>query len=162
MTQSAQAGRRDTAASVLPVTDRVAPHVLVVLAFCAPFPALADGSGGMLADVPVVGSVPSYVPAAVIGLLAAVVVRMAPSRRWPLFVVAAIDMIGRSSGLVVAVASYVAATTSRPRPLLIYAVAASVVVAVPTPGGAVASSLGAVPCSSGCPWPSACGSPAGR
>jgi signal transduction histidine kinase len=145
MTQSAQAGRHDGAAWVLPVTDRVAPHVLAALAFCAPFPALADGSGGALADVPVVGAVPPYLHAAAIGLLAAVAVRMAPSRRWPLFVVAAIDMIGRSSGLVVAVASYVAATTSRPRPLLAYLVAASVIVAVPARGATVASSLGAVP-----------------
>jgi hypothetical protein len=89
MTQSAHLHRRDVAAWVLPIADRVAPHVLTVLAFCAPFPAVADASAGPLAELPVIGAVPPYVPAAIIGLLAAVAVRMAPARCWPLFVVAA-------------------------------------------------------------------------
>ncbi|GAB2736855.1 sensor histidine kinase [Amycolatopsis magusensis] len=90
--------------------------------------------------------VPVYVQGVVAGLVAAVAARMVPQRHWPLFAVVAADAVLRSPGFLLAVASYVAAITyRRPRHLVGYAVAASLLAVLPRPGADLASVLGGAP-----------------
>ncbi|MFF0740348.1 sensor histidine kinase [Streptomyces sp. NPDC004111] len=76
--------------------------------------------------------------------MAAAAITRVPRRLWPLFLVAAVDAVVRSPGMLVAVASYVAATTLRPRHLAVLTVAASLLVVAPRPGVEVVSALGGV------------------
>ncbi len=120
---------------------------LSVVAFASAFfPAALPGSVLYSAELPGLASVPGYVQAIVVGLLAGAAIRTTPERRWPLLLLTAVDCVIRSPGLLVAVTSYVAATTyRRPRHLVIYTAAASLLAVLPRPGTDVASSLGSAP-----------------
>jgi signal transduction histidine kinase len=130
--------------------------VLPAAAFCGAFvpAALPDAQAfgyvatlaGLPAHLPAVGGLTAYVPAAVVGLLAAAAARAAPGRPWLLLVLALADAVLRAPGLLLAVASYVAATTlRRPAPLALYAVLASLVAVIPQPGAGLVSALGGAP-----------------
>ncbi|GGP53757.1 sensor histidine kinase [Saccharothrix coeruleofusca] len=124
-----------------------APWWLPAAAFCGAFlPSALPDAGLRSLDLLGLASVPDYVQATAVGLLAAVAIRMTPQRRWPLLVVTAVDAVVRSPGLLVAVTSYVAATTyRRPLHLVLYAVTASLPAVLPRPGTDIASSLGSAP-----------------
>ncbi|MFG1688101.1 histidine kinase [Nonomuraea sp. NPDC049269] len=126
--------------------------VLPAAAFCGAFVpaalpgARAFGYAATLAGLPAGGGLTAYVPAAVVGLLAAAAARVAPGRPWLLPVLALVDAVLRAPGLLLAVASYVAATTlRRPAPLALYAVPASLVAVIPQPGVGLVSALGGAP-----------------
>ncbi|RSR97085.1 two-component sensor histidine kinase [Streptomyces sp. WAC04189] len=127
-----------------PVRRRLRAWLLPVVAFgSAFFPAALPGPYGPA--WPVLASVPGPVVAAVVGLLAAVAVRTASEWPWLLLLLAGVDSVVRPPGLLVSVASYVAATSyRRPRHLLLFTVAASLLVAVPRPGVEAVSALGGV------------------
>ncbi|MGS2647771.1 histidine kinase [Streptosporangium sp. LJ11] len=125
--------------------DRLAPRSLPVLAFCAAFFPVVSGSRSYVQNLLQLSLVHDYAQAATVGLLAAFGVAVAPRRMWPLLAVTAVDAAVRSPGLLVAVTSYVVATTCRRRShLAIYAMFASLLFVVPPPGAALASSLGGV------------------
>ncbi|MER6942845.1 histidine kinase [Nonomuraea sp. NPDC000554] len=127
--------------------DRLTPWLLPAAAFCgAFFPSVLPDARVYSDELPGLASVPGYVQAAVVGLLAVAAVRISPERRWPLFVLAAADSLVRSPGLLLAVTTYLAATTCRrPLSLTVYAAVASLVAVVPQPGTEIASSLGGAP-----------------
>ncbi|GHF32588.1 signal transduction histidine kinase [Amycolatopsis bartoniae] len=121
--------------------DRLRAWWLPAAAFCAAFlPVTRSPAYFALATVPV------YVQGVVVGLVAAAAARWVPRRHWPLFVVAAADAVVRSPGFLLAVTSCVAATAyRRPRQLIVYTVAASLLAVLPRPGVEVVSSLGGAP-----------------
>ncbi|WP_189249403.1 hypothetical protein [Streptosporangium pseudovulgare] len=132
------------------------PWVLPAAAFCGAFaPAALSGAqaygyaatlAGPPAHLPAAGGPAAYVPAAVVGLLAAAAARAVPGRPWPLLVLALADAVLRAPGLLLAVASYVAATAlRRPTPFALYAVPASLVAVIPQPGAGLVSALGGAP-----------------
>ncbi|MER5646186.1 histidine kinase [Streptosporangium sp. NPDC002524] len=125
---------------------RLAPRVLPLLAFCAAFLPVVSGSRSYVQDLMQLSPVHDLVQATAVGLLAAAGVAVAPRRMWPLLAVTAVDAVTRPSGLLVAVTSYVVATTCSRRPhLAVYAMSASLLFVVPPPPGtALASSLGGV------------------
>lgn len=133
-----------TSSRMRPIRDR---WWLSVVAFASAFfPAALPGSVLYSAELPGLASVPGYVQATVVGLLAGAAIRTTPERRWPLQLLTAVDCVVRSPGLLVAVTSYVAATTyRRPRHLVVYTAAASLLAVLPRPGTDVASSLGSAP-----------------
>ncbi|MFG3258999.1 sensor histidine kinase [Streptomyces sp. NPDC048172] len=127
-------------------------------AFCGAFlPSALPGAPAPRIELPG----PVLVQAAVVGAVAAVAAATVVAavgdakaarrewqkwREWPLLLVAASDALVRTPGLLVAVASYLVATTwRRPRHLVLYAVAASLLVTVPRPGVDLASTLGGAP-----------------
>lgn len=124
---------------------RFTPHVLPMVAFAAAFPAAVNAPTPYLQELLHLTTVPGYLQAVVVGVLAAVAAAMARRRRWPLFLVGAVDVLFRSSGLVVAVTSYVVATTWRRRRQLIgYGLVASAAAVLPTAEGELRSRLGGV------------------
>ncbi|MFJ2745539.1 sensor histidine kinase [Streptomyces sp. NPDC087440] len=127
-----------------PVRRRLRSWTLPVAACAGAFlPAALPGPYGPA--WPVLAPVPGPLAAAVVGLLAAVAARTAAARPWPLFLVAGVDAVVRSPGLLVSVACYVAATSCRrPRHLALLTAAASLLVAVPRPGVEAVSALGGV------------------
>ncbi|GAA4554635.1 sensor histidine kinase [Streptomyces collinus] len=131
--------------SAQPLRDRLVSFALPATAFCGAFvPAALPGATpySSLGLTPV----PASFQAAVVGLLAAVGVWMAPKRCWPLFALAAVDSVVRSPGLVLSVATYVAATTlRRPLHLTIFSTVASLLAAMPRSGVDIVSSLGGAP-----------------
>ncbi|MGW7212150.1 hypothetical protein ACWGI7_06565, partial [Streptomyces collinus] len=131
--------------SAQPLRDRLVSFALPATAFCGAFiPAALPGATpyASLGLTPV----PASFQAAVVGLLAAVGVWMAPKRCWPLFALAAVDSVVRSPGLVLSVATYVAATTlRRPLHLTIFSTVASLLAAMPRSGVDIVSSLGGAP-----------------
>ncbi|MCX5204515.1 histidine kinase [Streptomyces sp. NBC_00237] len=143
MTQPSCAARVLTKASS-PARRRLRTLLLPFVAFGgAFFPAALPGPYGPA--WPVLDAVPGPVAASAVGLLAAVAVRTWPERPWLLFLIAGVDCVVRSPGLLVSVASYVAATSyRRPRHLVLFTSAASLLVAVPRPGVEAVSALGGV------------------
>jgi hypothetical protein len=81
---------------------RLAPYLVPATAFCAAFPATINPPTPYLQKLLHVTVVPAYVQAAVVGVLAAIAVAVAPTRPWPVLLVGAVDVAIRSSGLVVA------------------------------------------------------------
>ncbi|MFC8144272.1 sensor histidine kinase [Streptomyces paradoxus] len=131
--------------SAQPLRDRLVSFALPATAFCGAFvPAALPGVTPHSPFGP--APVPASIQAAVVGLLAAAGVWMAPKRCWPLFAIAAVDSVARSPGLVLSVATYVAATTIRRLlPLTVFSAAASLLAVVPRPGVDIVSSLGGAP-----------------
>ncbi|GLW05885.1 hypothetical protein Misp01_10150 [Microtetraspora sp. NBRC 13810] len=130
-----------------PLLDRIRGHALAAVAFCAAFvPAGLPGVEPRGYAPPGFAALPVHVQCAVAGVLAAAAATVAGRRQWPLFAVAALDVVLLAPGLLCAMASYVAATTyRRPRHLVIYTAVASLVAVVPRPGVEIVSSLGAAP-----------------
>ncbi|WP_369202918.1 sensor histidine kinase [Streptomyces sp. PU-14G] len=123
-----------------------APWLSAAVAFCAAFlPAALPGPPLYGPGLSGPAAVPGHALDAVLGALAAVAMVGVRKRRWPLFLITAVDAVVRAPGLLVAVASSVAATTCRrPRDVVLFTSVASVLVAVPRPGVEFASALGGV------------------
>ncbi|GLX00056.1 histidine kinase [Microtetraspora sp. NBRC 16547] len=123
------------------IPARLEPVALPVVAVCAAFVPLGRPYAffGL-------ASVPAFVQATVVGVLAAGAASALPRRRWPLLFLAAADALVRGPGSLLSVAAYVVATAyRRPAQLSAYAVVASLVAVVPRPGADVAAALGGVP-----------------
>ncbi|MFI6512486.1 sensor histidine kinase [Streptosporangium sp. NPDC050855] len=123
------------------VRDRLTAAALPVAAFCAAF--VPDPRPYAFFDL---ASVPAYLQGVVVGLVAAATAWASPRRHGPLLLVVAVDSVVRSPGFLLSVASYVVATTwRRPSHLAFFAVAASLLAALPRPGADLLSSLGGAP-----------------
>ncbi|WP_181445065.1 sensor histidine kinase [Micromonospora endophytica] len=124
---------------------RLSPYILTAVAFLSPFLSTTAGLRPYLQELAGLTGIPTSIQATVVGLSAAAAARFAPRRLWPLYLVATLDLFFRSSGLLVALASYLAATSyRRPRDLAIYAVAASGTMLIPTAATTLTSDGGGV------------------
>ncbi|MFE4369926.1 sensor histidine kinase [Streptomyces sp. NPDC056835] len=128
------------------LSHRLAAWLPPAVAFCAALlPAALPGPPSHGPGLSGLAAVPGPVQAAAVGASAAVAITMVPRRLWPLFLITAVDSVVRGPGLLVAVAAHVAATTCRrPRHLVMFTSAASLLVAVPRPGVEAVSALGGV------------------